>query len=214
MVIATTTRHGSPHPRRRTRPLTPTEGGRGPLRRIGAGLLALALLAALAAGPALGQAAAPKGTSTVADTESLPIPEGSSTPTSLSDGGGTLLRLGIGLVVVVALIAGVWYVMKRVQNNRYPGLEERGGDLIDIVATTALGPNRALHLVRVGDEIVLLGATDHAISTIVRVGAEDAPGLPPIGPRQPGEGDRARAVATATDTSLVERLRAMTTRHA
>ena len=180
--------------------------------------LAAALMAlALSAIPALAQT-----TTTPADPEDLPIPEGSAAPTSLSGGaGGTLLRLGLGLVIVIGLIALVWYVMKRIQRAKYPALEERGDSLIDVVATTSIGPGRALHLVRVGEEIVLVGATDNSVNVIARIGAEDAPGPMDLAPPRPGFarsgtaaplGDRERAVATATDASLVERLRAMTTR--
>lgn len=159
------------------------------------------------------------------DPESLTIPEGSAAPTSIGgDGAGTLLRLGLGLVVVIGLIAAVWYVMKRVQRSRFPALEERSTALIDVVTTTQLGPNRAVHLIRVGEELVLVGATDHTITALARLGADDALalvdlappaprfGAPHAGPGGPGVDDRARAVATANDGTLVERLRAMTTR--
>lgn len=219
MVIPTPTRHGSPStPRRRMRLSPPRFAGAGWTLRLGAALTGLLLSAT----PVL---AAAKATTTPSN-ESLPIPEGSATPTGLSGGsGGTLLRLGIGLVVVIGLIALVWYVMKRVQRARYPALDERGGSsLIDVVATTSLGPARSLHLVRVGDEIVLVGSTDHSVNVVARIGAEDAPELFDVAPTGPGFGrqasaarapvmdDRERAVATATDGTLVERLRAMTTR--
>jgi flagellar biosynthetic protein FliO len=174
---------------------------------------------AFSALPARGQTAtAPK------DPESQLIPEGSAAPTSIGgDGGGTLLRLGLGLVVVMGLIAAVWYVMKRVQRSRFPALEERGGSLIDVVTTTQLGPNRSVHLIRVGEEMVLVGSTDHSITPLARLGAEDALALVDLAPpsprfgapaegRGPASDDRARAVATAGEGSLVERLRAMTTR--
>ena len=214
MVISSPTRHGSPStPRRRTRPSPPRTAAAGWPLTLAAALTALALSAL----PALAQT-----TTTPTDPESLPIPEGSAAPTSLSGGaGGTLLRLGLGLVVVIGLIALVWYVMKRVHRARYPALEERGVSLIDVVATTSIGPSRALHLVRVGEEIVLVGATDQSVNAIARIGAEDAHGLMDPAPPRSGFGrpaaaeplgDRERAVATATDASLVERLRAMTTR--
>lgn len=187
---------------------------------------ALALAAALTAFALSAAAAAAQGTRTApVDPESLPIPEGSSSPTTLSgEGGSTLLRLGIGLVVVVGLIAAVWFVMKRIQRSRYPALEERGPALIDVVTTTPLGPNRSLHLVRVGEELVLVGSTDHSVTPLARIGADEAAALvdlAPPGPRfgttppgsaGPGADDRARAVATANDAGLVERLRSLTTR--
>ena len=219
MVTLTPTRHGSPSPRRRTRPSTPRTTAGGRIVALAAGLLTLAVTA--------GTAAAQAGTRTApVDPETLPIPEGSATPTSLSgEGGGTLLRLAIGLIVVVGLIAAVWFVMKRVQRSRYPALEEKGPALIDVVTTTALGPNRALHLVRVGEELVLVGSTDHSVTGLARLGVEESAALvdlAPAGPRfgsgtgvpgGPGVDDRARAAATAGEATLVERLRALTTRH-
>jgi len=160
-----------------------------------------------------------------AATESQPIPEGSSSPTAGVDGGGgTLLRLGIGLVVVIGLIVAVWFVLRRIQRSRYPAAAESRSALIDVVATTPLGPNRALHLVRVGDEMILVGATDHAVTRVAGIAPEDAAALvdlaPPDGrfgpgattPGGPGLDDRARAVATSTDAGVVERLRNLTTR--
>jgi flagellar protein FliO/FliZ len=218
MVTPTPTRHGSPSPlRRRMRPPSPRTTA------VGWAAATAAFIAswALAAMPAAAQ-----GTTTApADPESLPIPEGSAAPTALSgEGGSTLMRLGIGLVVVIGLIALVWFVMKRIQRSRYPALEEKGPALIDVVTTTPLGPNRSLHLVRVGEELVLVGSTDHSITSLARLGVDESAALvdlAPPGPRfgsssgahaGPGADDRARAVATANEATLVERLRALTTR--
>jgi flagellar biogenesis protein FliO len=147
--------------------------------------------------------------------ESLPIPEGSSGPASISGGAGsTLVRL------VVGLIALVWYLLKRVQRSRYPAMDDRNpAGLIDVLATTALGPNRSLHLVKVGEEIVLVGSTDHSVAPIARIGAEDAASLvgatapePKSFSGDPGAAARTRATTVAADASVVERLRAMTAR--
>lgn len=186
---------------------------------------ALALAAALTALALSALPASAQTRTAPADPEALPIPEGSSAPTTLSgEGGGTLLRMAIGLIVVVGLIAAVWFVMKRVQRSRYPAMEERGPALIDVVTTTPLGPSRALHLVRVGEELVLVGSTDQSVNALARLGVDEAAALvdlAPPGPRfgegaaspgGPGVDDRARAVATANEAGLVERLRALTTR--
>lgn len=149
--------------------------------------------------------------------ESQPIPEGSSGPVSVDAGlGGTAFRLLLGLVIVVGLIMGVWYVMKRIQRSRYPALDETRPQLIGVLATTPLGPNRALHIVRVGDEVVLVGATDHAVQTVAHLDADTAAAvvrsLPPTD-GGPGAAARTRAVETASGSeSWVDRLRAMTTR--
>ena len=184
-----------------------------PPRRTAAGWIAAIAAALTAFAMSALTAAAAATPTTPVDPETLPIPEGSAAPTALSGGaGGTLLRLGLGLVVVVGLIALVWYVMKRIQRARYPALDERGPSLIDVVATTSLGPNRALHLVKVGEEIVLIGATDHSVNVVTRIGAEDAAELVEGSPLRPPVDDRERAVATATYGSMVDRLRAMTVR--
>ena len=188
--------------------------------------MALLCLLAFAAmtGPALGRT-----TTKPVNPESLPIPEGSSSPGNLSGGAGdTLLHLGLGLVVVVGLIALVWYVLKRVQRSRYPAIDGAGkaGGLIDVVSTTPLGPNRSLHIVRVGEEIVLVGSTDHSITALTRLGTDDLVGLidvppttstfgrnaPPSPTGGPGVDDRVRAVTTSSDSALVDKLRSLTTR--
>jgi flagellar biosynthetic protein FliO len=217
MVNLTPTRHGSPStPRRRMRLSPPRTAAAGWVLAIAAFLTALALSALPAAA---------QSTTAPVDPETLPIPEGSAAPTSLTgEGGGTLLRLGIGLVVVIGLIALVWFVLKRFQQGRYPALDERGPSLIDVVTTTPLGPNRSLHLVRVGEELVLIGSTEHSVTSLARLGVEEssalvdgaaaAPAPGSVGGRSAGGpwDDRARAVATSSEGSLVERLRALTTR--
>ena len=232
MVTLTPTRHGSPHTRRRTRPAARLGTAVGRLTALA--LVALAL--ALAAAPAVAQTATTATTTAKTATapaaksakpapadpnEKLPIPEGSDGPVSVSgDAGGTLIRLVLGLGVVVGLIAGVWFVMKRIQRSRYPAMDDRNtSGLIDVLATTSLGPNRSLHLVKVGEEIVLVGSTDQSVAPITRIGAEDAAALAGAGAQEPkafrgdpGAAARTRAQQSAADQSVVDRLRAMTAR--
>ncbi len=230
MVTLTPTRHGSPHTRRRTRPAARLGTAVGRLLALAVVALALALTAAPAvaqtttapaAAATTAKGAAAKAPAATDPNESLPIPEGSDGPVSVSgDAGGTLLRLVLGLGVVVGLIAGVWYVMKRIQRSRYPAMDDRNpAGLIDVLATTSLGPNRSLHLVKVGEEIVLVGSTDQTVAPITRIGAEDAAalaGAPAPEPKafrgDPGAAARSRAETSAADASVVDRLRAMTAR--
>ena len=187
-------------------------------------MLAGLLVAAVPAG-AQAPAAAPASTTTstppadppasVVDPESRPIPEGSGGPVSVGgDMGGTMLRLLLGLAVVVALIFGVWHVMKRVQRGRYPAAAEASGDLIGVLATTPLGPNRALHIVRVADEVVLVGATDHSVQAVAVLDVASAEAIArSLDDGGPGMAARARAMETSGGPqTLLERLRAMTTR--
>jgi flagellar protein FliO/FliZ len=177
------------------------------------------------AGVAIAVAALPQAAlAAAADPESQPIPPGSSAPGDVGDSaGGGLLRMGIGLAAVVALVLGVWWVMKRMQRRRYPELDARAASLIDVMATAPLGPGRTLHLVRLGDEIVMVGATDHSITPVasltpeqaarlsLSLGAPDARGAhDPAAAARPGVGTRAPAYTGGP--SRVERLRAMTAR--
>jgi flagellar biogenesis protein FliO len=234
MVTLTPTRHGSPDTRRRTRPAARLGSAVGRLTALGLVALALALTAAPAVAQTTTAATTTATTSTTAKApaktakgvpadpnEKLPIPEGSDSPVAMSGGaGGTLIRLVLGLGVVVGLIGAVWYVMKRVQRSRYPAMDDRNpAGLIDVMATTSLGPNRSLHLVKVGEEIVLVGSTDQSVAPITRIGAEDAAALAGSGAPEPtsfrgdpGAAARTRAQKSATDQSVVDRLRAMTAR--
>ncbi len=149
------------------------------------------------------------------DPENLPIPEGTGGPVSVSSGmGGTLMRLIFGLALVTGLIFAVWHVLKRVQRSRFPAVEPDVNGLIGVVATTPLGPNRALHLIRVGDEVVLVGATEHAVQAVARLDAATADA---IARAMPGDGVGAEARARAVETSgaaesFIDRLRRLTTR--
>jgi len=213
-------RHGRPTPRRRTRPPF------APAHRAGRAALAAAALLTLAVAPALGATAtAPRAATAPRGEAATPLaPAGGGGGEVATGMGGTMLRLGLGLLVVVGLILGVWYAMRRLQRGRMPSAGGPAATLVDVVSTTALGPTRFLHLVRVGDELILVGATDHSVTPVARIGAEDALGM--LGGEMSaddlrraftatpaaGTGARARAADTAHDTPLVDRLRAMTAR--
>jgi flagellar protein FliO/FliZ len=86
---------------------------------------------------------------------------------------GVLTRTFIGLIVVVALIYGVYWLLKK-----YNGAKNGKSDgRMDIVATTALAPNRALHLIRVGEELVLVGSAESSITPIRVYSAEESAAL-------------------------------------
>jgi flagellar protein FliO/FliZ len=54
-------------------------------------------------------------------------------------------------------------VLKQVKASK----EERQSGLgLDTVATLPLGPNRSLHLIRAGHELVLVGAGEHGVTPI------------------------------------------------
>ncbi|MGZ4200709.1 MAG: FliO/MopB family protein [Thermoleophilaceae bacterium] len=120
----------------------------------------------LSAGPALAKVSGP-GENTPLH---LPVPT-TSGATAPGSGGGSLVRTFVGLAIVIAVIYGVYWVLKQVKTGR----EDRasGSGLVSI-ATLPLGPNRSLHMVRSGREYVLVGASEHGVTPIRTYSEEEA----------------------------------------
>jgi flagellar protein FliO/FliZ len=86
-----------------------------------------------------------------------------------ASGSGSLVRTFVGLAIVLAVIYGIAWVLKQVKRSK----EERGqGTSLETTAVVALGPNRSLHLVRAGRELVLVGVAEHGV-TPIRTYTED-----------------------------------------
>src|SRR3954449_32945 len=77
--------------------------------------------------------------------------------------GGGLGRTFVGLAIVLAGIYGLYWVLKQVRASRESAASGQG---LESVATIPLGPNRALHLVRAGREVVLLGVAEQTVVPI------------------------------------------------
>ena len=118
--------------------------------------------------------------------------DGESTPLNLPDSGpkvdasqaagpsagGGLVRTIVGLAIVIAVIYGLYWVLKQVKSSR----EERAsGQGLGTLATLPLGPNRSLHLVRAGGEVVLLGVGEGGVTPIRTYGENEARALGLIG---------------------------------
>lgn len=99
---------------------------------------------------------------------------GESTPVDLSGvstdhaakvagGGGSLVRTIVGLAIVIGVIYGVAWVLKQVK----AGKEERAtGAGLASIASVPLGSGRAVHLLRSGSDLVLVGVTEHGITPL------------------------------------------------
>jgi flagellar biosynthetic protein FliO len=112
-------------------------------------------------------------TAVVIKRDTTPLPAAVSHPSSVGAGhvassSGVFARTGIGLVVVVALIYGIYWLLKRYAGSK----NARSDGKMQVLATTALAPNRALHLVSVGDQLVLVGTAEQSV-TPVRVYDEE-----------------------------------------
>jgi len=98
----------------------------------------------------------------------------------------------VGLAIVLAVIYGVYWLLKSHRKTKASG----GDGRIEVVATTALGPNRAVHLLRVGNELVLVGSAEHGVTRLRVYDADEAVELTPL-----VEGaSSARALAPARTT--------------
>ena len=136
-----------------------------------------------------------------------------------SSSGGSLARTFVGLAVVVAVIYGLYWILKQVKAGR----EERStGTGLSSQAVVPLGPNRSLHLVRAGSELVLLGVAEHGVTPIRRYTEQEARQIGLIG-TAPADDDEPHAPAAGTALTLrkpgpmtigegLERLRKLTVR--
>jgi flagellar protein FliO/FliZ len=75
--------------------------------------------------------------------------------------GGSLVEVALALLAVVALIAGLAWVMKRMR-----GFAATGHDRIQVLGERALGPKERCVLVRVGTTEILVGVASGAVSTL------------------------------------------------
>src|SRR3954469_3787071 len=88
--------------------------------------------------------------------------------------GGSIVRTIVGLAVVLGVIYGLHWVLKQFKASKDTA---DAGESLETVASLNLGTNRSLHLVRVGGEIVLLGAAEHQITPIRRYTEAEAHSL-------------------------------------
>jgi flagellar protein FliO/FliZ len=92
--------------------------------------------------------------------------------------GGSLVRTFVGLAIVLAVIYGLYWVLKQVKSSREASASGSG---LANLATLPLGPNRAVHLVRSGREYVLVGASEHGVTPIRTYTEDEALGAGLIG---------------------------------
>jgi flagellar protein FliO/FliZ len=129
----------------------------------GALLLAFApaALGALGADP---QTTASSATTPLAASgENTPLHLSGTTATHAASGSTSgLMRTVIGLLIVIALIYGVSWILKRVRRS---GASASGNGLTQL-ASLPLGGGRSIALVRAGKEVVLVGVAEHGVTPI------------------------------------------------
>jgi flagellar biosynthetic protein FliO len=104
-------------------------------------------------------------------------------------GGGAAIRMLLALGIVIALIFGLYKLLRRTTKGN--GGAIRADGRITVVASAPLAPSRSLHLVRVGEELVLVGAGEQSVTPIRVYSADESrrmalddpdDGMRPFGP--------------------------------
>jgi flagellar protein FliO/FliZ len=93
----------------------------------------------------------------------LTLPQVDQYTAASSGGGGGLVRTFVGLAIVLAVIYGLYWVLKQVKASRETAASGNG---LQSLASVPLGANRSMHLVRAGEEIVLVGVSEQAVVPI------------------------------------------------
>jgi flagellar protein FliO/FliZ len=116
----------------------------------------MAVLACLLLAPA---ALAADGESTRLDLPSAQPAGDAAAPAA----GGGMVRTIVGLAIVLAVIYGLYWVLKQVKASKH---DRASGSGLQALATLPLGGNRSMQLVRAGQEIVLVGVGETGVSHI------------------------------------------------
>jgi flagellar protein FliO/FliZ len=121
--------------------------------------------------------ASPASAFTAADTkkgsgESTPLNLGSpSTSSHTSSGGASIVRTIVGLAIVLGVIWGLSWILRQVKARRDPRVAATG---LTSVAALSLSSGRSVHLVRAGNDYLLLGSAEHGLMPIHRYTEQQA----------------------------------------
>jgi flagellar protein FliO/FliZ len=137
---------------------------------LGAGAVAGAQGRDAATQPAAGNAV---GTASSVDETTLSLGDAAAPARAAGNAAGSttlsyFLRMVFVLAIVLAAIYGVYRLMKRASRPK-----AADNKAVKVLATTALGPGKALHIVVVGSKAYLIGATDSSISLVSEVADKD-----------------------------------------
>ena len=120
--------------------------------------------------------------------------------------GGSLVRTIVGLAIVIGVIYGLYWILKHVKASRE---ETASGEGLKTLATLPLGTNRSLHLIRAGQEIVLVGAGEHGVTPIRTYTEAEARALGVLVDDEP-ESEEVTAKPARTKVNLLDALRRRT----
>jgi len=115
--------------------------------------------------------------STATGSENTPLSLKGTTSSSSATGaggGGSIVRTIVGLAIVIAVIWGLAWILRQVKAGREGGRGSHPSAGLANVAALTLGTGRSVHLVRAGNDYVLLGSTEHGVAPIHRYSEQEA----------------------------------------
>jgi flagellar protein FliO/FliZ len=95
----------------------------------------------------------------------------STTGSHTSSGGASIVRTIVGLAIVIAVIWGLAWILRQVKTGREPRVATAG---LSSVAALTLASGRTLHLVRAGNDYLLVGSGEHGLTPIHRYTEQQA----------------------------------------
>jgi len=108
---------------------------------------------------------------------SLPSPLPASLPTATSPGAGGLLQTILALMLVLALLAGLAWVMKR-----YGPRMSGGSANLRVVGALNLGGRERIMVVEVGDQWIVVGAAPGRVNALHTMPRQEGEAAPPAAP--------------------------------
>ena len=86
-----------------------------------------------------------------------------------------VLKVFAWLAVVLAMMVGVVYLLRRFMPANLPG---KSGQYIRVISRTSLSPKHSIYLVKCGSKLLVLGVTPENINCLSVVGPAEMPDLP------------------------------------
>jgi flagellar protein FliO/FliZ len=108
-------------------------------------------------------------------------PSTSSHPSS-STGGASIVRTIVGLAIVLGVIWGLAWILRQVKGRRDPRVAATG---LTSVAALPLSSGRSVHLVKAGNDYLLLGSAEHGLMPIHRYTEQQALEAGLLSPEEP-----------------------------
>jgi len=78
------------------------------------------------------------------------------------------IRMVFILIFVVACIYGLFFVLKKAGSHKF-----KEDDLINIISSKSITAGKTMHIVEVGNHIMVVGAADNSISTLFEITDKD-----------------------------------------